>query len=81
MFLAGACGPQAGAIWYHFFNPSIPVDAEYKLGKGPLLILADPLGERPVGDVETAIIKALTAEFRAHEINDQVIPARRLAEL
>ena len=27
LFLAGACGPQAGAIWYHFFNPSIPVDA------------------------------------------------------
>ena len=81
MLLAGACGPQMGAIWYHFGNPSIPVDAEYKLGKGPLLILADSLGPRPVGDVETAIIKAITAEFHAHEINDQIIPARRLAEL
>ena len=76
----GGCGPDAGALIYHLFQPKVDVPAEHTLSDGPLLILVEFSGDPPTTNAARLITDALTEQFREHGVSDRIIPFRRLEE-
>ncbi len=84
LLLTAGCGQQAGSFIWLFSNPKVDVQAEHKLTQGPLLILVDVTDSDtggPRGTAENLITEALIKHFTKHEVNQQIIPWRKLVEL
>jgi len=77
------CGGAAGA-WLYWFAP-VPeekVKAEYKLGKGRLLILIDDdKGWLSDPTIRPLLTEALTKQFDEHDVNHFVVPADHVVRL
>ncbi len=77
------CGPQAGTFLYFFGQPpKQTTKAQFKLTKGPLLILFDdsPAVDMPP-EFREVTIRRMTDLFRQVGINDKVVAPARLNQI
>jgi len=72
----GSCGPEAGALWYHLgLVPKQKVSAEYKLAKGPLLVLVEDNSGQMLATprLRSLLARDLTRQLAQHNVNKNVI--------
>jgi len=83
MVAAGGCGQKVGALMYIFgVGPKQRVSAEYKLPKGPVLVLVDDdldLIQPPLA--RHALVDELAKQLREHGIAERVTTNEELARI